>query len=148
MIQERLSREGFRINIRATWEKRHVDSRTSKVQAVRTCGPLRERHGENSPCTQALQRKLIRACPLILVMNNTHEKPTLGIVALCRRSRCLPSWRTHAALAEAIREGASEEDDVTVFDPTSRDKEDMAKVLAADLKAVSLWNLGKARLDR
>lgn len=43
-----------------------------------------------------------------------------------------------AALAEAASDSAPEADDVTVFDPTARDKETLAKAVAADLKAVGL----------
>lgn len=47
--------------------------------------------------------------------------------------------RAHAALAEAASDTAAEADDVTVFDPSAREKETLAKAVAADLKAVSGW---------
>lgn len=42
----------------------------------------------------------------------------------------------HPALAEAVSDTASEADDVTTFDPEISEKVDMAKAVAADLKAV------------
>lgn len=40
-------------------------------------------------------------------------------------------------MAEAASETAPESDDVTVFDPSEKEKEILAKAVAADLKAVS-----------
>lgn len=51
------------------------------------------------------------------------------------------------ALAEASSETAPEVDDVTVFDPKAADKEDMAKVVAADLKSRNQFtDMGNADL--
>ena len=64
--------------------------------------------------------------------------PGTGLTAaLCGFALSL-SLLVSAALAEAASDSTPEADDVTVFDPTARDKETLAKAVAADLKAVGL----------
>lgn len=85
-----------------------------------------------------------RRAPATKLFYTRHRHPDTAERCVSARSFVRTNLLVHlfvrslvpAALAEAASDAAPEADDVTVFDPAAREKETLAKAVAADLKAV------------